>query len=119
VIVPTGIATDSSTSAFFGDLIDSIRIVSLYDFQTGQGFFNRIGHARFKFCILTVMGSGGRSSGPAKFVFFIRQAKDLDQSERFVTLSPGQIAQINPNTKTAPVFRTREDAELRCSARHR
>src|SRR3977135_1509689 len=83
VIVPTGIATDSSTSAFFGDLIDSIRIVSLYDFQTGQGFFNRIGHARFKFCILTVMGSGGRSSGPAKFVFFIRQAKS-PRSERTI-----------------------------------
>lgn len=112
VIVPTGIATDSSTSAFFGSLIESTRIISLYDFQTGQGFFDRIGHARFKFCILTMMGSGGRSLGAAKFVFFIRQSKELDESERFFTLSPDQIAQINPNTKTAPVFRTKTDAEL-------
>ncbi len=112
MIVPTGIATDSSTSAFFGDLIDSGRIISLYDFQTGQGFFDRIGHARFKFCILTVMGNGGHSTGPATFVFFIRQLIELDQKERFFSLSPEQIAKINPNTKTAPVFRTRMDAEL-------
>ena len=32
VIVPTGIATDSSTSAFFGDLVSSNRIVALYSF---------------------------------------------------------------------------------------
>lgn len=112
VIVPTGIATDSSTSAFFGDLIDSARIISLFDFQTGHGFFDRIGHARFKFCILTVKGSGGHSKGPAEFVFFIRQTSDLDQKERFFSLSPQQIAQINPNTKTAPIFRSRADADL-------
>ena len=112
VIVPTGIATDSSTSAFFGKLIDSARIISLYDFQTGHGFFDRIGHARFKFCILTVMGSGGRSVGPAEFVFFVRQTGDLDQKERFFALSPDQIARLNPNTKTAPVFRSRADADL-------
>jgi hypothetical protein len=112
VIVPTGIATDSSTSAFFGALIDSSRIISLYDFQTGLGFFNRIGHARFKFCILTVTGSGGRSTGPAHFVFFIRQMVELDQKERFFVLTAQEIARINPNTKTAPVFRTRLDADL-------
>ena len=112
VIVPTGVATDSSTSAFFGSLIDNARLISLYDFQTGQGFFDRIGHARFKFCILTMTGPGGRSLGPAQFVFFIRQLSELDQKERFFSLTPHQIAQINPNTKTAPVFRTSADAEL-------
>jgi hypothetical protein len=33
-------------------------------------------------------------------------------SERAFTLSPEQIALINPNTKTAPVFRSKVDAEL-------
>ena len=112
VIVPTGIATDSSTSAFFGKLIDEARLVSLYDFQTGLGFFDRIGHARFKFCILSTTGAGHSHPEPARFVFFIRQASELVDTERFFTLSPEQIRRINPNTKTAPVFRSKADAEL-------
>jgi hypothetical protein len=112
VIVPTGIATDSSTSTFFGDLIDSARLIKLYDFQTGLGFFDRIGHARYKFCLLTVLGRGGRAMKPAEFVFFIRQAPELDEPERFFSLSAEQVARINPNTRTAPVFRSRADAAL-------
>ncbi|MGQ9369603.1 Eco57I restriction-modification methylase domain-containing protein [Azospirillum sp. ST 5-10] len=112
VIVPTGIATDSTTSTFFGRLIRDARLVSLYDFQTGMGFFDRIGHARFKFCILSTTGVAQRISEAARFVFFIRQESELNQIERFFTLAPEQIARINPNTNTAPVFRTAMDAEL-------
>ena len=36
----------------------------------------------------------------------------LEEKERRFSLSPEQIAAINPNTKTAPVFRSRADAEL-------
>ena len=36
----------------------------------------------------------------------------LAEPERRFTLSPGQIAAINPNTKTAPIFRSRADADL-------
>ena len=35
-----------------------------------------------------------------------------NQSERRFTLTPDEIARINPNTRTAPVFRSRADAEL-------
>ena len=49
VIVPTGIATDATTAHFFGSLLREKRLFSLHDFQTGHGFFDRIGHARFKF----------------------------------------------------------------------
>jgi hypothetical protein len=112
VIVPTGIATDSSTSAFFGDLVASARLVRLYDFQTGLGFFDRIGHARYKFCLLTVLGRGGRATKPAEFVFFVRRTSELDETERFFSLSAEQVGRINPNTRTAPVFRSRADAAL-------
>ena len=39
VIVPTGIATDSSTSAFFGNLVARNRLTALYDFENRDGFF--------------------------------------------------------------------------------
>lgn len=59
IIVPTGIATDATNSAFFGHLVARNILLSLYDFQTGLGFFDDIGHARYKFCLLT-MGEGSK-----------------------------------------------------------
>jgi len=111
VIVPTGIATDSSTALFFGSLVSERRLFSLHDFQTGLGFFDRIGHARFKFCLLTLGGSG---TGPEaiSFSFFSRTIEEFGDERRHFTLTPAQIVAINPNTATAPVFRTRFDADL-------
>lgn len=106
MIVPTGIATDSSTSAFFGDLVSSKRLNALYDFENRDGIFPGV-HRSFKFSTLSI--------GPAKvanFAFFLHDVTMLEEKERRFTLSPEQIAAINPNTKTAPVFRSRADAEL-------
>jgi hypothetical protein len=47
-----------------------------------------------------------------EFAFFLRRAEQLNEPERRFTLSAEDIARINPNTKTAPVFRSRADAEL-------
>jgi hypothetical protein len=44
VIVPTGIATDATTATFFAALLKDKRLFGLHDFQTGLGFFDRIGH---------------------------------------------------------------------------
>ena len=106
MIVPTGIATDSSTSAFFGDLVSTKRLNALYDFENRDGIFPGV-HRSFKFSTLSI--------GPAKvanFAFFLHDVSMLEEKERRFTLSPEQIAAINPNTKTAPVFRSRADAEL-------
>ena len=106
MIVPTGIATDSSTSVFFGDLVSTKRLNALYDFENRDGIFPGV-HRSFKFSTLSI--------GPAKvanFAFFLHDVTMLEEKERRFTLSPEQIAAINPNTKTAPVFRSRADAEL-------
>ena len=111
VIVPTAIATDSTTAGFFAAQVEERRLISLHDFQTGRGFFDRIGHARFKFCLLTLAAP---QSGPTEisFSFFSRTAEDFSDERRHFGLSPVEIAAVNPNTKTVPVFRTRSDAEL-------
>jgi hypothetical protein len=46
------------------------------------------------------------------FSFFTRQVPQLEDERRRFTLSAPEIARINPNTKTAPVFRTSADAQL-------
>ena len=106
VIVPTGIATDSSTSLFFGNLVTDKRLAQLVDFENRERLFPAV-DSRMKFCVLSI--------GPAdqaSFTFFLTNTAQLAQSERRFTLTPEEIARINPNTKTAPVFRSRADAEL-------
>ena len=63
IIVRTGIATDSSTSVFFRDLVANRKLFSLHDFQTGHGYFDNVGHARFKFCFLTLGQANIRPRG--------------------------------------------------------
>lgn len=111
IIIPTGIATDATTAPFFGAIMSERRLVSLHDFQTGMGYFDRIGHARFKFSLVTL---GGASVGPidVPFSFFSRTIADFADKRRHYTLRADEITRINPNTRTAPIFRTRYDADL-------
>ena len=107
VIVPTGVATDATTAAFFAALVEEGRLAKLVDFENSAPLFGSV-HRSFKFCLLTL----GRNEGAARFAFFLTDPAQLAEPERNFTLSPAQIAAINPNTRTAPVFRSRSDAEL-------
>lgn len=110
VIVPTGIATDDTTKHFFAALVGANRLASLFDFENVAKIFPAV-DSRMKFCLLTVAGAA-RPVPEAEFAFFAHETTDLLDRERRFTLSPDDLALINPNTRTAPVFRTRRDAEL-------
>lgn len=107
ILVPTGIATDSTTSEFFGHLTSTRRLASLIDFENRDGLFPAI-DSRIKFAILTL----GADSATPFFAFFLAHPSSLAEAERRFTLTPEQLALINPNTRTAPIFRSRFDAEL-------
>ena len=106
MIVPTGIATDISTNAFFADLVSNRHLKALYDFENREKLFPAV-DSRMKFSILAI-----GLADTADFAFFLQNTKMLEEKERRFTLTPEQIAAINPNTKTVPVFRSRADAEL-------
>jgi len=112
-IVPSGVATDDTTKFFFQDVMESKSLVSLYDFENRQKLFPAV-DSRMKFCLLTLAGAGRRTAeqGEAEFAFFARQVEDLRDPERRFTLSAADLALLNPNTRTCPVFRTRRDAEI-------
>ncbi|MDA8373606.1 MAG: N-6 DNA methylase [Actinomycetota bacterium] len=110
VIVPTGIATDDTTKYFFADCVDNQRLVSLYDFENAAPLFPAV-HRSYKFCLLTLGGADARVA-QADFAFFAHQVSDLDDPERRFPLTPDDFALINPNTRTAPVFKTRRDAAI-------
>ena len=105
-IVPTGIATDDSTKAYFAYIAQGSRLVSLYDFENREGIFPGV-HRSYKFCLLTL---GATQS--AEFGFFFTQTAQLADARRRFTLAAEDFARINPNTLTCPVFRSRKDAEL-------
>ncbi len=107
IIVPTGIATDDSTRAFFGDLVAQRRLISLYDFENREAIFPGV-HRSYKFSLLTI----GTTNAPPRFLFFATNPSQLADPQRAFTLTPDEIRLINPNTRTAPVFRTVHDAEL-------
>jgi hypothetical protein len=107
IIVPTGIATDDTCKKFFGDLTQRQNLASLYDFENREAIFSAV-HRSYKFSLL---GMSNQPIAQANFSFFLTQPKQLD-GDRILQLSPQDIALINPNTLTCPVFRSRTDAEL-------
>ncbi|MFE3769599.1 Eco57I restriction-modification methylase domain-containing protein [Streptomyces sp. NPDC059122] len=110
VIVPTGIATDSTTQFFFKDLVQRCSLASLYDFENAAPLFPGV-HRSFKFSLLTLVGQTVRAPA-ASFAFFLHDPTKLDTAEKHFTLTPEEIILLNPNTGTCPIFRTRRDAEI-------
>jgi hypothetical protein len=106
VIVPTGIATDLSTSAFFGDLVAKKRLAQLIDFENRDRIFPGV-YFRVRFCLLSIGYSNSSS-----FACMLTNPAQLNEAERRYALTADDIARINPNTKTSPLFRSRADAEL-------
>jgi len=108
VIVPTGIATDDTCKQFFGDLIKTQNLVSLYDFENRKKLFSEV-DSRMKFSLVT---TARNTIKQVDFSFFLADPKQANNPDYVFQLSPKDIALINPNTLTCPVFRTSADAEL-------
>ena len=110
-VLPTGIATDDTTKHFFQDVVKTRSLASLFDFENRGIFFPDV-HRNYKICLLTA-GRGLRPTADrAEFVFFAHSVEALRDPERRFALSPDDIALLNPNTRTCPIFRSGRDAEL-------
>ncbi|EJT00785.1 hypothetical protein RCCGE510_33389, partial [Rhizobium sp. CCGE 510] len=94
---------------FFGSLVETSRLAQLIDFENRERLFPAV-DSRMKFSILSI-GPANRAS----FAFFLTNTAQLAHEERRFTLTPNEIARVNPNTMTAPVFRSRADAKLTAS----
>jgi hypothetical protein len=106
VMVPTGIATNDTTAPFFDHLVISSKLVSLFSYSEIKAWFSGTKDNQ-SFSLVTL----GRSQ-IAEFCFRIDSSQDtLDERRRF-EFTAAEIVNINPNTRTAPVFRSRADAEL-------
>jgi N-6 DNA Methylase len=110
IIVPTGIATNATTQIFFRNIVETMSLASLYDFENRQGIFPAV-DSTTKFCLLTL--SGHMAQEPqAQFAFYIHNTSELDEPGRRFFLTPEEIILLNPNTGTCPIFRSRRDADI-------
>lgn len=110
-IVPSGIATDDTTKLFFQDLTESQSLVSLFSFDNKEGIFDAVKRS-YRFCLLTLGGTSRPQVHPAVFVFYASSVEQLAEDSRRFCLTANDIALLNPNSRTCPVFRNRGDAEL-------
>ena len=109
LLTPSGIASDKTAARFFKGVSTQGRLRALYDFENKKVFFPDV-HASFKFCIFVASPSPVKD--PARCAFYLHSAAELDDPERCFPLAAADFDRVNPNTGTAPIFRTRRDAEL-------
>ncbi len=110
LILPTGIATDATNQFFFADLVQGGQIVSLYDFDNRAKLFADV-ISLMKFCLLTITGEDIKNE-KMEFSFFCHLPEDIRKPIKLITLTTHDLTRLNPNTRTLPVFRTRQDADL-------
>lgn len=110
LVIPSGIATDSNNSTFFSKLIGDCTLASLYEFENSQSLFPGI-HRQTRFCLLTISGRGIPRD-------YVRTASELsspcqlNNPSRHISLSFVDFSLFNPNTLTAPKFRTVRDYDI-------
>ena len=115
LLTPSGIASDLTASVFFKGVATAGRVHCIFDFENRRGdgrdhFFPDV-DSRFKFCAMTIGGTGATITA-AQCAFFLRDPPERADPKQLFELTAADFALVNPNTGTAPIFRTRRDAEL-------
>ena len=116
LLTPSGIYADRTAARFFQSVSTTGRVAGIYDFENRRlgtdqpPFFPDI-DSRFKFCAL-IVGGPQRTFAETHCGFFLPGAEAIQDPDRAFTLAPDDFTRVNPNTGTAPVFRTRRDADL-------
>jgi len=114
LLIPSGLASDQSSAGFFQKVSGEHRLRCVIDFfnkrSDGTLFFPDV-YYRFKFCAY-VAGGSNRTFESAAYGFFIRDVEELRDPDRVFPISIEDIRRINPNTGTAPIFRSRRDKSI-------
>ena len=110
LLTPSGIYADKTAADFFKSVSTSGRVSGLFDFEKKKVFFKDV-HASFKFCAL-IFGGEKRRFDETTCAFFLHDTGTISDPDRCFALAPLDFARVNPNTGTAPIFRTRRDAEI-------
>jgi len=113
LLVPSGIATEVASQKFFFEKLSKRSIKCVYDFfnkrEDATLFFPDV-YYRFKFSAVVL--SPNRAFKESRFATFVRDVAQIRQEGFGFTLAVEDLEKINPNTKTAPVYRNSKDKSL-------
>ena len=115
LLTPSGIASDMTAAEFFKGVATEGRLRTFYDFENRRTrykappFFPAV-DSRFKFCVFVAGPSPVEK--PADYAVYLHDLAELDDRQRRFLLPAADFARVNPNTGTAPIFRTRRDMKL-------
>ncbi|MFE1366199.1 Eco57I restriction-modification methylase domain-containing protein [Streptomyces anulatus] len=104
LVLPTGIATDKTTSTFFSDLVERRQLHTVLDLENEEKLFADVTN-RVAFCLFT-FGGPSRAFEHVRLAFRARRPDQLDARE--FTLDAEGFRRINPNSRTAPVCESPE-----------
>ena len=116
LLTPSGIYADKTAAPFFKTVSTSGRVGGLFDFENRRlgtnlpPFFPDV-DSRFKFCAF-IFGGEDRRFDETECAFFLHDTVAIHDTDRCFPLAASDFARVNPNTGTAPVFRTRRDADI-------
>lgn len=114
LLIPSGLASDQSSSKFFRKVSRHNQVHKIVDFfnrrYDGGLFFPDV-YYRFKFCTY-VAGGELRTFEEASYGFFIRDLSEVGDPDRVFPITAEEIGRINPNSGTVPIFRSRRDKEI-------
>ncbi len=110
LVIPSGIAGDKGSSEFFKSLSTSGRLSALFDFENKKVFFPDI-HASFKF-LCYVAGGKDRKFENTSCAYFLHDIDEINDPERCFNLTAEDFSRVNPNTGTAPIFKSKRAAML-------
>ena len=110
LLTPSGIYADRNAADFFRTISAAGRISGLFDFENRKVFFPDV-HASLKFCAL-IFGGVDRRFEESECAFFLHDTDTIKDPDRCFPMGPDDFTLVNPNTSTAPVFRTRRDGEI-------
>ncbi len=108
VVLPSGLATDSTTAPLYQEIATSGALVSFFEFEN-EGFFSAGQGHMVRFALCTIRPC---NSQPTDFLFQGKNVSDIRNGIRHFKLSPEEIRLLNPNTLTSPIFQTAADAVL-------
>ena len=128
LLVPSGIAGDKTAAKFFKGVATEGRLRALLDFENRRlgydepPFFPAV-DGRFKFCAFVASKSKPTAAFQAvpgeappemraRCAFFLHNVEEVRDPERWFPMAASQFARVNPNTGTAPIFRSRRAGEI-------
>lgn len=114
LLIPSGIATETSSQEFFSQLIEGHAASCYLDFFNkrvdGPLFFPDV-YYRFKFSVLVFSG-GEKTFDECRFATFVRDISELNDPSKVFSMGVDHFRHVNPNSKTAPVYRAARDRKI-------